>query len=118
MRTLAMVLLVGLVCLTGGYYAGSELCQRVRVSSAAAALRRATEALSVGRQDEALQFAFAALDRDPDVYAAYELAGDAIATQQHNALPRHLYRAALAGAGNAMQRTRIQEKIAALGNEH
>jgi len=65
MRTLAMVLLVGLICLSGGYYAGSEVCQRARVSSAPAALRRATEAMAVGRQDEALQFAFAALDRDP-----------------------------------------------------
>ena len=117
MRTLAMVLLVGLICLTGGYYAGSEVCQRERVSSAPAALRRASEAMSVGRQDEALQFALAAIDRDPGLYAAYELAGDAVATQQHNEVPRHFYRAALAGAGNAMQRTRIQGKIAALGNE-
>jgi hypothetical protein len=117
MRTLATVLLVGIICLTGGYYAGSEVCQRARVSGAPAALRRASEALSVGRQDEALEFAFAALDRDPGLYAAYELAGDAVATQQRNALPRHFYRAALAGAGNAVQRARIQEKIAALGNE-
>jgi hypothetical protein len=112
-----MVLLVGIICLTAGYYAGSEACQRARVSGAPAALRRAAAALSVGRQDEALQFAFAALDRDPRLYAAYELAGDAVATQPHNALPRHLYRAALAGAANAMQRTRIEQKIAALGNE-
>ena len=117
MRTLAMVLLVGLICLCGGYYAGSEVCQRARVSSAPAALRRATEAMAVGRQDEALQFAFVALDRDPGLYASYELAGDAVATQQHNALPHHFYRAALAGADNAAQRARIQEKIAALGNE-
>ena len=117
MRTLAMVLLVGLICLTGGYYAGSEVCQRARVSSAPAALRRATEAMTVGRQEEALEFAFAALDRDPGLYAAYELAGDVVATQQHNALPRHFYRAALAGAGSATQRARIQEKIAALGDE-
>ena len=117
MRTLAMVLLVGLICLSGGYYAGSEVCQRARVSSAPTTLRRATEAMAVGRQDEALQFAFAALDRDPGLYAAYELAGDAVATQQHNALPHHFYRAALAGADNAAQRARIQEKIAALGNE-
>jgi hypothetical protein len=87
------------------------------MNSAPAALRRASEALSVGRPDEALQFAFAAIDRDPGLYAAYELAGDAVAAQQHNALPRHLYRAALAGAGSATQRTRIQEKIAALGDE-
>ena len=117
MRTLAMVLLVGIICLTGGYYAGSEVCHKARVSGAPAALRRAGDALSVGRQDEALQFAFAALDRDPGLYAAYELAGDAVATAQHNALPRHLYRAALAGAADPMQRTRIQQKIAALGNE-
>ena len=117
MRMLATVLLVGLICLTGGYYAGLEVGQRARVSSAPAALRRANDAMSVGRQDEALQFAFAALDRDPGLYAAYELAGDAVAAQQHNALPRHFYRAALAGADNAAQRARIQEKIAALGNE-
>ena len=116
MRTLVLVLLVGLICLTGGYYAGSEVCQRARMGSAPAALRRATEAMTVGRQDEALQLALAALDRDPGLYAAYELAGDAIARQQHNALPRHFYRAALAGAG-AVQRARIQEKITALGNE-
>jgi hypothetical protein len=115
MRTLAMVLLVGFICLIGGFYAGSGLCQRARLASAPAALRRATEAMTVGRQDEALQFAFAALDRDPGLYAAYELAGDAVTTPQRNALPLHLYRAALAGAGNAAQRTRIQEKIAALG---
>jgi len=38
MRMLATVLLVGLICLTGGYYAGLEVGQRARVSSAPAAL--------------------------------------------------------------------------------
>ncbi len=129
MRTLAVVLLVGAICLAGGFYAGSAACQRSRVASAQAALRRATEALTVGRQDEALQYAFAALDRDPELYAAYELAGDAIATQPHNQLPRHFYRAALGAIGQgaagdpgavpdaqaAAQRARIQAKLAALG---
>jgi hypothetical protein len=40
--------------------------------------------MSVGRRDEVLEYAFAAVDRDPQLYAAYELAGDAVATQRHN----------------------------------
>jgi hypothetical protein len=72
--------------------------------------------MTVGRRDEALQFAFAALDRDPTLYAAYELAGDAVALQRRNELPRHFYRAALGAAGPG-ERARIQAKIAALGEE-
>jgi hypothetical protein len=70
--------------------------------------------MRVGRRDEALQFAFAALDRDPTLYAAYELAGDAVATEQRNELPRHFYRAAL-GTARPGERVRIEAKIAALG---
>jgi hypothetical protein len=76
--------------------------------------------MKVGRQDETLQFAFAALDRDPTLYAAYELAGDAIATQQRHELSRHFYRAALGAArpgARPAERARIQAKIAALGAE-
>ena len=113
MRTLALVSLVGLIGLAAGYYAGSEACQRARVAGAQAALHRASEALTVGRHDEALEYAFAALDRDPELYAAYEVAGDAVATQQHSVLARHFYRAALAGIGQD-GRARIQAKIAAL----
>jgi Tfp pilus assembly protein PilF len=113
MRTLALVLLVGLVCLAGGFYAGSEACQRTRTSSAVGALQRASEAMTVGRHDEALQYAFAALDRDPELYAAYEVAGDAVVTREHNELARHFYRAALTGIGQA-GRARIQAKLAAL----
>ena len=130
MRTLAVVLLVGVICIAGGFYAGSVACQRARVASAQAALRRASEAMSVGRQDETLEYAFAALDRDPDLYAAYELAGDALETQERARLSRH-YLAALGGIGKgtparpdgnpqsqvAAQRARIQAKIAALGGK-
>lgn len=129
MRTLALVLLVGLLCLAGGFYAGSALSESGRAASAQTALRRATEAMTVGRRDEALQYAFAAVDRDPELYAAYEVAGDAVATQQHNELPRHFYRAALLGIGKgaasvpgapqvssaAAQRSRIEAKLTALG---
>ena len=116
MRTLALVLLVGLICLAGGFYAGSEACQRARIAGAQTALHRASEALTVGRHDEALQYAFAALDRDPAVYAAYEVAGDAVATEQHNRLARHFYRAALNGVGQD-GRARIQAKLAALSTD-
>jgi len=116
MRTLALVLLVGLMCLAGGFYAGSEACQRARIAGAPAALQRASEALTVGRQDEALQYAFAALDRDAELYAAYEVAGDAVATQRHNEPARHFYRAALSGIGED-GRARIQAKLAALGTD-
>ncbi len=116
MRTLALVLLGSLICLVGGFYAGSAASQRARVASAQAALRRATEAMTVARRDEALQYAFAALDRDPELYAAYEVAGDAVATQQPNELPRHFYRAALSGLGK-VNRARIQAKIAALSRD-
>jgi len=128
MRTLAVVLLVGLLCLAGGFYAGSAASQRARAASAPAALRRATEAMAVGRHDEALEYAFASLDRDPELYAAYEVAGDAVVTQQHNELPRHFYRAALGGIGKGAAavpgaapdssadagRARLQAKLAAL----
>jgi hypothetical protein len=116
MRTLALVLLVGLICLAGGFYAGSEACQRARIAGAQAAFHRATEALTVGRRDEALQYAFAALDRDPQLYATFELAGDAVATEQSDRLAQHFYRAALAGIGPS-GRARIQSKLAALGTE-
>lgn len=113
MRRLALVLLVGFVCLAGGFYAGHEACQRGRTASAQAALQRASEALTVDRRDEALQYAFAALDRNPDLYAAYEVAGDAVATQQHQELARHFYGAALLGIGQD-GRARVQTKLAAL----
>ena len=113
MRTLALVLLVGLLCLAGGFFAGSEACQRARAAGAQAALHRASEALTAGRQDEALQYSFAALDRDPNLWAAYEVAGDAVATQHHNELARHFYRAALIGIGPD-GRARVQAKLAAL----
>jgi Tfp pilus assembly protein PilF len=127
MRTLALLLLVGLGCLAGGFYGGAAACQRAHIASAEAALRRASEALAVGRQDEALQYAFAALDRDPDLYGAYEMAGDAVAAPRRNELARHYYRAALGGVGkggrptpgrdSALERARIQSKIAALSGD-
>jgi len=113
MRRLALVLLVGFICLAGGFYAGSETCRRARTASAQAALNRAREAMTVGRRDEALEYAFAALDRNPDLYGAYEVAGDAVATQRRNELARHFYRAALSGIGQD-GRARIQAKLAAL----
>ena len=126
MRTLALVLLVGFMCLVGGFYAGSVAGDRARAASAEAALQRAHEALTVGRRDEALQYAFAALDRDPQLFAAYEVAGDAVATGQPREFAGHYYRGALgvlekrrtvaAGAEkeSAAERARIQAKIAAL----
>lgn len=116
MRALAVVLPVGILCVASGFYAGSAACQRSGRAGAHVALERATEAIKVGRQDEALQFAFAALDRDPKLYTAFELAGDAVAAQRRNELPRHFYRAALAVA-SPEERARIQAKIAALGEE-
>ena len=113
MRTLALVLLVGLTCLAGGFYAGSEACHREWTAGAGAALHRASEAQAVGRSDEALQYAFAALDRDPELYAAYEVAGDAVAAGQPNGLARHFYRAAL-NATDPEGRARVQAKLARL----
>jgi hypothetical protein len=85
--------------------------------------------MTAGRRDEVVEYAFAAVDRDPQLSAAYELAGDAVATQRHNELAAHFYRAALGGVGKGseqasgadpgtaeVQRTRIRGKIAALGN--
>ena len=113
MRTLALVVLVGVLGLAGGFYAGSEASQRARIAGAQAAIHRASEALTVGRRDEALQYAFAAVDRDPELYAAWEVAGDAVATEHHNELARHFYRAALAGIDPG-GRARVQAKLAAL----
>jgi Tfp pilus assembly protein PilF len=126
MRRLAPLLLVGFICLAGGFYAGWAACSRAHSTSAGAALQRASEALTVGRVDEALEYAFAALDRDPEQFSAYELAGDAITAQPPRTLAGHYYRAALGGVGKgrgataggakelAAQRARIQAKIAAL----
>jgi Tfp pilus assembly protein PilF len=112
MRTLALVVSIGILCLAAGFYTGATVRERERMRGAHAALERATAALSVGRRDEALQFAFAALDRDPELYAAYEVAGDAVGGQR-NELSRHFYRAAL-GHADPPGRARIQAKIAAL----
>jgi hypothetical protein len=125
MRTFAPLLLVGFICVAGGFYAGWAAGSRAHGASAAAALQRASEALTVGRGDETLEYAFAALDRDPELFSAYELAGDAIATQRPQILARHYYHAALGGVGKgrgaaagaqelAERRARIQAKIAAL----
>ena len=114
MRRLALVLLVALLCLVAGFFAGSEACQRARTASAQGALHRASEALTVGRTDETLEFALAAVDRNPTLYAAYELAGDAVTMPQHAALARHFYRAALIEV-DPDGRARIQAKLAALG---
>lgn len=113
MRALAVVLPVGVVCLLSGFYAGSAATDRARRAGARPALQRAQEAMTVGRRDEALQYAFAALDRDPQLYAGYEVAGDAVLAQPRSELARHFYRAALGQAGPA-ERTRIQGKLTAL----
>jgi Tfp pilus assembly protein PilF len=76
-------------------------------------MRTLARSIVRGRHDEALQFAFAALDRDPDLYGAYEVAGDAVAIEPHNGLARHFYRAALNGIGQE-GRARILAKLAAL----
>ena len=126
MRTLAPPLLLGFICLTGGFYAGWAADSRAHTASAEAVLQRAGEALTVGRGDEVLEYAFAALDRDPELFSAYELAGDAITAGNPQTLAGHYYRAALGGVGKgrgataggakelAAQRARIQAKIAAL----
>jgi hypothetical protein len=111
-----VVLLVAVICLAGGFYAGSEACHRGWTAGGQTALHRAREAQTVGRADEALQYAFAALDRDPDLYAAYEVAGDAVAAGQRNGLARHFYRAAL-NATDPEGRARVQAKLAALGTD-
>jgi hypothetical protein len=111
-----VVLLVALICLAGGFYAGSEACRRGWTAGAQAALHRASEAQRVGRTDEALQYAFVALDRDPELDAAYEVAGDAVATGRHNGLARHFYRAAL-NATDPEARARVQAKLAALSTD-
>ena len=72
--------------------------------------------LSAPRVSNESEFAFAALDRNPDLYAAYEVAGDAVATQRRNELARHFYRAALSGIGQD-GRARIQAKLAALSSD-
>lgn len=113
MRVLAVVLPVGIVCLAGGFYAGSAAADRTRLAGARPALQRAREAIAVGRRDETLEYAFAALDRDPELYPAYEVAGDAVSAGRRSELARHFYRAAL-GHTDESGRARIQAKIAAL----
>ena len=113
MRTLTLVLLAGVIGLAGGFYAGSAAIHRAQMAGAQAALHRASAALAVARHDEALEYAFAALDRNPELYDAWEVAGDAVATGQQSELARHFYRAALAGIGPS-GRPRIRAKLAAL----
>jgi Tfp pilus assembly protein PilF len=113
MRVLAVVLAVGVICLASGFYVGSAAADRARLAGARPALQRAREAMTVGRGDEALEYAFAALDRDPELYPAYEVAGDAVSAGRRSELARHFYRAAL-GHTDESGRARIQAKIAAL----
>lgn len=116
MRALAVVLPVGVVCLAGGFFLGSVAADRAHLAGARPALQRAQEAISVGRRDEALEYAFAALDRNPELYPAYEVAGDAVSAGRRSELARHFYRAAL-GPADESGRARIQAKIAALTDE-
>lgn len=95
MRTITLLILVGVICSVGGFYAGSAATERARASGAEAALLSADRALTANRPDQALQYAFAAIDRNPALYSAYELAADAIAKQHDGDLPRHFYNAAL-----------------------
>jgi hypothetical protein len=113
MRALAAVLPVGVICLSGGFYLGSAAADRARLAGARPALQRAQEAMSVGRRDETLEYAFAALDRNPELYPAYEVAGDAVSAGRRSELAGHFYRAAL-GHADEPGRARIQAKIAAL----
>jgi len=116
MRTLALLLLASVICLASGFYAGSAACRRAATASAPAALRRATAAMAVGRRDEALQYAFAAIDRDPKLPGAYEVAGDVVGAGKPAELARHFYRAALAARAPGAE-ARLRAKLAALGNE-
>jgi Tfp pilus assembly protein PilF len=113
MRVLAVVSPVGILCLASGFYLGSAAADRARLDGARPALQRAREAMTVGRRDEALEYVFAALDRDPELYPAYEVAGDAVSSGRRSELARHFYRAALSHT-DASGRARIQAKIAAL----
>ena len=131
MRTFGLVSITALIGVAFGLSVGLVITQKTRLSGAESALLRASEALTVGRNDEALEYALAAIDRNPDLYPAYELAGDAIAEQQNSGVQKHLYRAALAELGRtrrspltgalteaqvATERSRIQGKLDALGN--
>ena len=69
MRTIAVVSLVGVICLAGGFFAGSATCHRSHVASAQAALRRATEAALT------LQVAPDPEPFDPDAYFDWMLGG-------------------------------------------
>jgi hypothetical protein len=131
MRTVILLVLVGVICLVGGFYAGSAATERARLAGAEAALLSANRALTADRPDQALQCAFAAIDRNPDLYSAYEVAGDAIAKQHDGALSRNFYNAALkelvknhrspvAGSLSepqvATERSRIEGKLKALAS--
>jgi hypothetical protein len=130
-RRFGLVAITGLIGVALGLSLGLFVTQKSRLSGAQAALVRASEAISVGRNDEALEYALAAIDRNPDLYPAYELAGDAIAEQQNSVVRKHLYRAALAELARtrrspvagalteaqvATERARLQGKLDALSN--
>jgi hypothetical protein len=129
MRTFVLPFIVGIACLAGGFYIGSATAEKARMEGANAALLSANQAMREARPDRAVQYAFAALDRNPDLYSAYELAGDAVAKHHDSELPRRFYTAALdeleknrrspvAGALSesqvAVEKSRIEDKLKAL----
>jgi tetratricopeptide (TPR) repeat protein len=95
MRNAWMLILVGLVIGTiGGTFIGTTLAERANVAAGEAALLRADNALRAGKYEDALQFAYAAIDRNPMLYSAFELAGDAIAKQSRtDSIVQHYRRA-------------------------
>ncbi|MBS0380785.1 MAG: hypothetical protein JSS29_20080 [Proteobacteria bacterium] len=95
MRSLVLLVVVGIVCLGGGFWIGSATAENAQLKGANAALLEAGRAMTAAHPEKAVQYAFAALDRDPRLYSAYEIVGDAITTEGAKDLQKRFYGEAL-----------------------
>ncbi len=107
-------LLAGMVA---GGFGGLGLAERERAESADAALLAAHQAFQAGSYDKAIELAFAATDRRPGFYSAYEVVADSYAKGNEVARARVFYQRSLEaleakdGGSSSAATTRTPEQV-------
>jgi tetratricopeptide (TPR) repeat protein len=99
-RKVLLGVVVGLLAgVVAGGFGGLALAERERAESADAALLAAHQAFQAGSYDKAIELAFAATDRRPGFYSAYEIVADSYAKGNDGARARAFYQRSLEALG-------------------